>query len=673
MPRVGSILGPTILVVALHLHAQTLTPQPRFRGGTDLVQVDVSVLDNNRRPVRGLTAADFTVLEDGQPRAIQAFTEVHLPDRVRRDAAPWIRDLPRDVASNQVAEDDGRLVIIVLDRTIPVGVATVTARRTAAAVVSQLGPSDLAAVVSTSGGATHNLTSDRSRLLRTINESDLSASMSVDAKEIEEQLWELSGLPYPSPLSDGRCLCGVCVLDTITRVADAVQATPRRRKVMFFIGSDLILQSTNTVALAGADVGCEVRLKDARNAMFAALDRSNLTVHSIDPSGLSTVGPISQTSSGLTARNAARYQARDTTENLQHQGALRVLPDRTGGRTVVNTNAPDLHVGDIFRESDSYYLIGFRPANPGGLDRFHAITVKASRAGLDVHARNGYTASSAPEVTASGTAPNPLTDAMRASLSGLLPSSRVPLDVNAATFATPGSNRGTVTLVVGVGAFAAASKQGVPLEVVAGAFDRVGRSKGMARQSVQLSWPASDTLQERRFDVLSRLDLPPGDYEIRVAVSGSDPPRTASVFTYVTVPRFESAPLSLSSLAIGATAGTLTAPKDFLASLLPIVLTARRDFARVDHLVAFLRIYQGTSRRDPPLAVQLRSSVLDDQGRVVASDVTVLNPTRFETGRTADHFFALPLSNLVPGEYLMQIEASMGDHTAGRATRFTVK
>jgi VWFA-related protein len=259
MPRVGSILGPAILVVALHLHAQTPTPQSRFRGGTDLVQVDVSVLDKNRRPVRGLTAADFTVLEDGQSRAIQAFTEVYLPDRVRRSAPSWIRDVPRDVASNQASEDDGRLVIIVLDRTIPVGVATITARRTAAAVVSALGPSDLAAVVSTSGGATHNLTSDRSRLLRTINESELSTGMSVDAKEIEEQLWELSGLPYPSPLSDGRCLCKVCVLDTITRVADAVQATPRRRKVMFFIGSDLTLQSTNTVERAAADVGCEIR------------------------------------------------------------------------------------------------------------------------------------------------------------------------------------------------------------------------------------------------------------------------------------------------------------------------------------------------------------------------------------------------------------------------------
>ena len=43
--------------------AQTPPPtqSPTFRAGVDVVQLDVSVLDKNRRPVRGLTAADFTL------------------------------------------------------------------------------------------------------------------------------------------------------------------------------------------------------------------------------------------------------------------------------------------------------------------------------------------------------------------------------------------------------------------------------------------------------------------------------------------------------------------------------------------------------------------------------------------------------------------------------------
>jgi hypothetical protein len=38
--------------IGLQLHAQVPVPQATFRGGTDLVQVDVSVLDGKRRAMR---------------------------------------------------------------------------------------------------------------------------------------------------------------------------------------------------------------------------------------------------------------------------------------------------------------------------------------------------------------------------------------------------------------------------------------------------------------------------------------------------------------------------------------------------------------------------------------------------------------------------------------------
>ena len=671
MPRTGWILSAAIFAVALHPHAQTPATQPRFRGGTDLVQVDVSVLDNKRRPVRGLTAADFTLLEDGQPREIQAFSEVYLPDRVRAEAAPWVRDVPSDVVSNQAAEDEGRLVMILLDRSIPIGEPTLVAKRIAAAAVSQLAPGDLAAVLSTSNGATQNLTSDHARLLRAIHESDVSTGISSEAREIMERLTPLN------PLSDGRCLCGLCVLETITRAAEAVQSTPRRRKVLFFIGSDLTLQSAGEAQTPDADVGCGTRLKDARNAMFEAVDRANMTVHSVDPAGLVNVSPATRASSLFITRSVAAASASATTEHLRRQGSLGVLPDRTGGRAVMNTNAPDLQVSTIFRESDSYYLIGFRPADSTPNGKFHKIRVTTSRRGLNVRARSGYTAASVSERQPSTSPDSTLPAPVRAALTGLLPSSRMLLDVNAAAFAAPGPGRGIVTLAVGVGASGGAllgsepTRQEGPLEVVASAFDRGGRPKGAARQKLELSLPASSTSQAR-LDVLSRLDLPPGEYEIRVGVSGKDPARTASVFTYVTVPAFDSTPLSLSSLVIGATPGTFTAPKDFLAAVLPIVPTARRDFAQSDKLIGFLRIYQGTSRKDPLLPLAVQSSVIDAQGRVVASESARLDAAQFEKGRAADHYVALPLVGLAPGEYLLRVQVEMGARTAGRALRFSV-
>ena len=279
---------PRLRVIALlvlssaSLLAQGQSDLPQFRAGVELVQLDVAVLDDKRQPVRGLTAADFTVLDNGVATPIRAFTLVELAPRTRATEAAWADEVPPDVVTNQVGEQDGRLVIILMDRSIPVQQPTIVARRIATAAVEALGPHDLAAVVSTSNGAVQNLTADRARLLRAINHGDPSTGISPEQEAIMGKL---------DPLSDGRCLCGLCVLETITRVADAVQSTPRRRKVLFFIGSNVIWQSTRSVAEAGADTGCEIPLKDARNAMFAAVDRANLTVHSIDPQGLVNLGP----------------------------------------------------------------------------------------------------------------------------------------------------------------------------------------------------------------------------------------------------------------------------------------------------------------------------------------------------------------------------------------------
>ncbi len=64
---------------------------PTFRSVIDLVKVDVSVLDKDGRPLHGLSARDFTILEDGKPQQIQAFSGVDLagPDG---KAAGWMHD-----------------------------------------------------------------------------------------------------------------------------------------------------------------------------------------------------------------------------------------------------------------------------------------------------------------------------------------------------------------------------------------------------------------------------------------------------------------------------------------------------------------------------------------------------------------------------------------------------
>ncbi|MCC7043982.1 MAG: VWA domain-containing protein [Acidobacteria bacterium] len=642
-------------------------PQAVFRAVTELVEVDVTVLDGRRQPVRDLTADDFTILEDGELRPVETFTRVDLADRVTTTAAPWMVEVPSDVASNQITTEEGRLVVILMDRSIPVGHPTAVAREVAAAAVNELGPGDMAALVSTSGGVPQNFTTDKARLMRAINQRDWSTGTSAEAREISTNLLaETPGLVEPL---DGRCLCGLCSLETITRVAEALEDLPRRRKSLLFVGASLTLQAGPDVQQL--EIDCGRKLEDARRVMFGALDRSGLTIHSIDPTGLQTVGPTSQASSTQRGARVRGAQVQAVETQLQQQGEISVLPDRTGGRTVMNTNGPQTRVPEIVRESQSYYLLGFRPADGNDPGRPRRIEVRVNRRGVRVHARREF-------VVADGDATPVVADASPAAgaLGGLLPSADVPMDVSVAAFApVDGGNRAVVTVSAGVTAFAPVTGREAgdeSIELVTAAYDQAGRSVAVARQTIPLSWPDTAVVP-RRVDALSRLDLPPGDYEIRVATSRVDDPRAASVFTFVTVPPFASALLSLSNIVLGATSGTSSAPPDFLDTVLPLRPTPQRTFRRVDQSTAFVRVYQGTSRTDEPEPVHVRVRIVDARDRDVRDEVLVLQPSAFVVGRTADLRMPLPLASLATGDYLLRLEAATGTHVAGRAIRFSVE
>src|SRR5689334_3058476 len=57
---------------------QRSVPQATFRSGIDVVQLDVSVLRHGK-PVRGLTAADFVVTDNGAPQAVDSVVVDQLP------------------------------------------------------------------------------------------------------------------------------------------------------------------------------------------------------------------------------------------------------------------------------------------------------------------------------------------------------------------------------------------------------------------------------------------------------------------------------------------------------------------------------------------------------------------------------------------------------------------
>ena len=160
------------LVVGL---ARVLVAQqtaPTFRAGVEVVQLDVSVLDKDRRPMHGLTTADFTILEDGKPQKIVAFTPVDMPEApppLPAGAVKWPREVPPDVQTNAVPE--GRLFVLLIDDAmIPFEPRIMAnARDAARKVIDHLGPTDQMAVLFTdNSAAAQNFTNDREKLLAAV-------------------------------------------------------------------------------------------------------------------------------------------------------------------------------------------------------------------------------------------------------------------------------------------------------------------------------------------------------------------------------------------------------------------------------------------------------------------------------------------------------------------------
>jgi len=597
--------------------------QTTFRAGVDVVSLDVTVLDKSRRPVRGLTAADFTVLEGGKPRPIVAFEEVVLPQAaIDPAAAPWLRDAPRDVVSNDPSE--GRLVVIMFDHTV-FGRAwgAVLARKIGNRIIDQLGPGDLAAVIFTQHLARpQNFTADKARLRYSVQSPVIGTSL------------------ISNGLDSGQCPCGLCSLEAVTQVAKAMADVPRRQKLLFFIGGKIAVD----VQLDAGFLSCDPYTIPATAEMFLAAQRSNVVVHAMDPTGLvPRFGP-------------------NNVESLQ------ILAERTGGRAVLSSNAPEQAVPGIFAESSGYYLIGFEADTPraGSNPRtFHAVDVRVKTRDLSVQSRSGYYLPSAAKPGAAATPVESTVSALETALQGQLPTTQIPLRVAVAPFRSAGSADPALAITLNL-------KSDPPLagriEAIATAYDTEGRAIGSQRLDVDLP-ESRDAAGAREHELQSRIELRPGHYEVRLAAREERSGRIGSVYTFVDVPDFRKAALSLSGVVMQTSASPRPGASDTLQSLLPIAPTAVRSFATTSTVRAFARVYQPEAAKPKPVTV--RGYIVDSSNRRVFDRSMALTAAQFVKG-AADCLLTLPIAQLSPGAHLLTIEASVGKTTVTRQVRFVV-
>ena len=646
-PQPGLLAAALLLSGATAVVAERAAQQPTFRTGVDVIQLDVTVLDANRQPVRGLTAADFTVTEGGKRLPIVGVVPVELPPAPPLGIrAAWTRAVASDVVSNELEPE--RTVVIIMDdgntgtsdKVYDPRIA-ITAKQIARDVVTSLGARDLAAVVFTFKGRSQNLTGDREKLLAAIE--------SFTPRDVPAPYAPRGAVPIISqrvePLGCYMPMVGFnCQTDTLEGVAKAMPPMPPRRKLIVFISQDVkgfdVQQTCDGSPLALPDSAALSSLNQLGRAL-RALQEANVSVYAFDPSGLQV--------------DRRQFCAAER---------LRALAEMTGGRALSQTNEPWTGVPAVMEETSSYYLVGFRTDRTDGL--FHRVAVRVNRPGVEVRTRAGYTAPSAkpPRLANGKTPPSPVELALASSI----PSGDLKFAVSAAVLPAAGRRESDVAVVTHLNLPASNTPFTTRLvDVLVTAFDRTWKARDSHRQTAQVITAALQS-GAVAVEVRSQLALPPGRYELRIAAESAGV--TGSVFTDLEIPDTGKERVSLSSLVFeAATTGASTAGEPRPAMLMSAP-TVRRTFGAGDRVTAFLRVYQGGKETlsNVPLSVRI-----EDELGALALDTHVELVAEQFLDRSADYRLALPLRTLPAGEYVLTMTIEDEQAMVRRNVRFRVE
>lgn len=626
--------------------------QPVFRGEVDVIRLDVSVLDKDRRPVHGLTVDDFTVTEDGKPQRLVAVSEI---DTAERDPAPsaWMRHVPRDVVANDLSDQagDGRLVAIVMDDwNIPFDDLDIimAARAVGRYVIDQLSPSDVAAVIfPQQAGKTQDFTDDRGKLIEAVDKFDPPEVRFIPATPVGPGP---GGGDMPQRFSPAlmRSQCqraqpAIPVLDTVTA---RLATVPNRRKTIFFVSVGLPIDFVATR-------GCPGELASIMQDVFRRAQRGNINIYSVDPGGYRgyenyLTNPIrrgGRPAERVMPIGAAQRAARTRREFLQ------ITAEYTGARAIVNTDAFEPDIDQIFEEAGSYYLVGYQTSNGRPDGKFRKVDVKVKRPGMTVRSRSGYYAPREGTLATAEQRATPATSEL--GLVGMDSPAALVLRAAAAPIARSATGKNIdVALVLTVRLPAVRGAIAETLTLVRTLYDAEGRAGPPVQEKVTRTLQ-STTGDEIRYDVYQRLSLAPGRHTVRLNATSAALGRSGSVYADIEVPDFTRPIVTASSIVLGTRADPPVARTDVLASILPLAPTTARDFSPSDNVIAFLRVFQGGTTPIAPVTVSTRVLDIDDKPLVDLSGT--IAPEAFDATRGAPFEIPLPLAQLSHGPHLISI------------------
>ena len=139
----------------------------------------------------------------------------------------------------------------------------------------------------------------------------------------------------------------------------------------------------------------------------------------------------------------------------------------------------------------------------------------------------------------------------------------------------PLSTAPSAAVIVGIELPTAVAARAGRVEFHIVAMDQEGKTRSRVRFTTNFA--ASEKTSSPWTRTGSRIDLPPGEYQIRVAAAGADKSQ-GSVFVDVSVPKFD-VELGVGGLSLGAASPVAATAADRLRGVLPLMPLATNELA----------------------------------------------------------------------------------------------
>jgi hypothetical protein len=165
--------------------------------------------------------------------------------------------------------------------------------------------------------------------------------------------------------------------------------------------------------------------------------------------------------------------------------------------------------------------------------------------------------------------------------------------------------------------------------------------------------------------LLSRLELAPGRYQVRLGARESGKGLAGSLLHDLVVPKFDGDAPVLSGVVLASKfAGIMPTlqPDPEMRDVLPGPPTADRDFIQADTIWAFVEIYRNDKS---PAAVNLSFTLAGEAGASAFRTEDRIEASSFDNSRRAYGYRAeIPLAGVAPGAYVLRVQAGSGTGAA---------